>query len=61
MLEDRSRVGRGLPLVRRFRVIDECHELGVALLTNATDARIGDHTVTYTNDSGRSAPSAPTR
>ena len=53
VLEDSSRVGRGLPLVRRFRVIDECHELGVALLTNTADARIGEHSVTYTNDSGQ--------
>ena len=53
VLEESSRVGRGIPLVRRFRAIDECHELGVALLTNATDFGIGDHTVTYTNDSGQ--------
>ncbi|WP_222559837.1 FAD-dependent oxidoreductase [Caenibius sp. WL] len=53
VLEDSSRVGRGLPLVRRFRVIDECHELGVALLTNTADAHIGEHTVAYTNDSGQ--------
>ena len=53
MLEDSSRVGRGLPLVRRFRVIDEYHELGVALLTNVADLSIGDHTVTYTNESAQ--------
>lgn len=50
VLEETSRVGRGLPLVRRFRVIDECRELGVDLLTEASDFVIGDHQVTYSND-----------
>lgn len=50
VLEESSRVGRGLPLVRRFRVVDECHEMGVELLTNVRDFVIGDHLVSYTND-----------
>lgn len=50
VLEESTRVGRGLPLVRRFRVIDECRELGVDLLTEASDFVIGDQQVTYSND-----------
>ena len=50
VLEESSRVGRGLPLVRRFRVVDECHEMSVELLTNVRDFVIGDHVVTYSND-----------
>ena len=53
VLEESTRVGRGLPLVRRFRVIDECHELGVDLLTEASDFAIGDRQVTYRNDAGQ--------
>ena len=53
VLEETSRVGKGLPLVRRFRVVDECRELGVAMVTNAGDFRIGDHVVTYRNDGGQ--------
>lgn len=53
VLEESTRVGRGLPLVRRFRVIDECHELGVDLLTEVGDFVIGDHQVTYRNDAGQ--------
>lgn len=50
VLEESSRVGKGLPLVRRFRVVDECRELGVAMITGASDFRIGDHVVTYRNE-----------
>ncbi|QNO27919.1 FAD-dependent oxidoreductase [Sphingopyxis sp. OPL5] len=53
VLEETSRVGKGLPLVRRFRVVDECRELGVAMVTNSGDFRIGDHVVTYRNDGGQ--------
>jgi 2,4-dienoyl-CoA reductase-like NADH-dependent reductase (Old Yellow Enzyme family)/siroheme synthase (precorrin-2 oxidase/ferrochelatase) len=53
VLEETSRVGKGLPLVRRFRVVDECRELGVAMVTNAGNFRIGDHLVTYRNDGGQ--------
>lgn len=53
VLEETSRVGKGLPLVRRFRVVDECRELGVAMVTNAGDFRIGDHVVTYRNEGGQ--------
>ncbi|SFS09013.1 2,4-dienoyl-CoA reductase [Sphingomonas jatrophae] len=50
VLEEGTRVGKGLQLVRRFRVIDECRHLGVAMLTQVSDVRIGDHLVTYTNE-----------
>ncbi|MDE2436835.1 MAG: FAD-dependent oxidoreductase [Sphingomonadales bacterium] len=53
VLEESSRVGKGIPLVRRFRAVDDCHELGVALLTEASDFRIGDRTVTYRNAHGQ--------
>ena len=53
VLEESSRVGKGIPLVRRFRAVDDCHDLGVALLTGANDFEIGDNIVTYTNDCGQ--------
>ena len=53
ILEETSRVGKGLPLVRRFRVVDECREAGVAMVTGASDFRIGDHLVTYRNEGGQ--------
>lgn len=53
ILEESSRVGKGLPLVRRFRVVDECRELGVAMITGARNFRIHDHVVTYDNDAGQ--------
>lgn len=53
VLEPTSRVGKGIPLVRRFRAVDACHELGVALLTEASDFEIGDHLVRYHNAHGQ--------
>lgn len=53
VLEETTRVGKGIPLVRRFRAVDDCHEAGVALLTSASDFSIGDNTVSYTNDGGQ--------
>ncbi|MEO6092155.1 MAG: FAD-dependent oxidoreductase [Novosphingobium sp.] len=53
VLEESTRVGKGLPLVRRFRVVDECRELGVAMLTEVRDLTIGDNLVTYRNDGGQ--------
>ena len=49
VLEESSRVGKGLPLVRRFRVVDACKALGVPLLTDVSDFRIGDRQVSYRN------------
>jgi len=53
VLEESTRVGKGIPLVRRFRAIDECRELGVAMVTSASDFIIGDHVVTYTVKTGQ--------
>ncbi len=53
VLEETSRVGKGLQLVRRFRVVDECHHLGVALNTMAHDVEIGEHQVSYANEAGQ--------
>lgn len=50
VLEETGKLGRGLALVRRFRVIDNCKELGVTLLTNAAGIEIGDHAVSYINE-----------
>lgn len=53
VLEESSRIGKGIPLVRRFRAIDDCHDMGVALLTEASAFSIGDKTVTYRNSHGQ--------
>ncbi len=53
VLESSSRVGSGIPLVRRFRVVDECRRLGVAMVTGAADFAIGDHVVSYRNEGGQ--------
>jgi len=53
VLEESPRMGKGIPLVRRFRAVNDCHEHGVALLTDAGDFRIGDNVVTYTNAHGQ--------
>jgi 2,4-dienoyl-CoA reductase-like NADH-dependent reductase (Old Yellow Enzyme family)/NADPH-dependent 2,4-dienoyl-CoA reductase/sulfur reductase-like enzyme len=50
VLEESTRMGKGIPLVRRFRAIDDCRELGVALLTGVKHVMIGDHSVTYVNE-----------
>ena len=53
VLEETTRVGKGIPLVRRFRAVDACRDLGVALLTEARDFVIGDRCVSYTNEIGQ--------
>lgn len=53
LLEETSRVGKGLPLVRRFRVVDECRELGVNIITSVGEVAIGDRRVTYVNENGQ--------
>ena len=49
VLEQASRTGAGLPIVRRWRVLDELKRAGVALLTNASDFRIAESGVSYVN------------
>ena len=53
VLEEGSRVGRGIPLVRRFRAVDDCRALGVAMLTGVRDIVIGDRQVRYANAHGQ--------
>lgn len=53
VLEESTRVGKGIPLVRRFRAVDDCRDLGVAMLTETGDFRIGDNQVTYRNAHGQ--------
>ncbi len=53
VLEESSRVGKGIPLVRRFRAVDDCRELGVAMITGCSDFRIGDNIVTYIGGTGQ--------
>ncbi len=51
VLEPSNRVGKGLFLVRRMRLIDELQgHLGVSINVGARDIRIGDHSVSYTNE-----------
>jgi 2,4-dienoyl-CoA reductase-like NADH-dependent reductase (Old Yellow Enzyme family)/NADPH-dependent 2,4-dienoyl-CoA reductase/sulfur reductase-like enzyme len=49
VLEQASRTGAGLPIVRRWRVLDELKRAGVTLLTNASDFRIAESGVSYVN------------
>ena len=53
VLEESPRVGKGIPLVRRFRAVDDCHDLGVAMLTETSNFRIGEQSVTYSNAHGQ--------
>jgi pyruvate/2-oxoglutarate dehydrogenase complex dihydrolipoamide dehydrogenase (E3) component len=41
--------GAGLPIVRRWRVLDELRRAGATLLPYAREIAIGDHAVTYRN------------
>jgi NADPH-dependent 2,4-dienoyl-CoA reductase/sulfur reductase-like enzyme len=45
--------GAGLPIVRRWRVLDELRSSGVELLPGATEIRIGDHEVTCRDGGGQ--------
>ncbi|GAB5450641.1 MAG: NAD(P)/FAD-dependent oxidoreductase [Halioglobus sp.] len=54
VIEESSRAGKGLFLVRRMRLLDELkHHLGVTLNTNATDVRIEEQSVVYRNERGQ--------
>jgi 2,4-dienoyl-CoA reductase (NADPH2) len=48
-----SRAGAGLYLVRRLRLLEELHELGVTLLSRASDIAIEDQQVSYCNYRGQ--------
>ncbi len=54
VIEESSRAGKGLFLVRRMRLLDELkHHLGVTVNTDATDVRIEDQRVVYRNARGQ--------
>lgn len=53
VLEEASRAGAGLYLVRRMRLLEELRDLGVTLLTKTRGVAIGDHLVSYTNYRGQ--------
>lgn len=53
VLDDAKKPGAGLYIVRRMRLLTEIQAHGVTLLNNATDIRIGDHCVSYTNYRGQ--------
>jgi NADPH-dependent 2,4-dienoyl-CoA reductase/sulfur reductase-like enzyme len=49
VLDEVHKFGAGLPIVRRWRVLDELRQAAVTLLPDAADIRIGDNEVTYRN------------
>ncbi|MEH6551648.1 MAG: NAD(P)/FAD-dependent oxidoreductase [Pseudomonadales bacterium] len=49
VIDDSRKPGAGLYFVRRMRLLDELRHLGVNLINQAVDIRIGDHQVSYTN------------
>jgi len=53
VLEESPKFGRGLRVVRRFRVLEECRGAGVAMIANAANIEIGDHKVSYENANGQ--------
>ena len=52
VVDETAHAGRGLPLVRRMRLLDDLRELGVAVVGKASNIRIGDYHVGYRSDSG---------
>ena len=53
VIDEASRMGAGLQVVRRWRVLDELKHLNVKLLPGVTDIAIGDRTVSYVNGFGQ--------
>ncbi|WP_372809639.1 FAD-dependent oxidoreductase [Litorivivens sp.] len=53
VLEQSSRPGAGLYLVRRLRLLEELRESGVTLISKAAEITIGDHKVAYRNYRGQ--------
>lgn len=53
IVDQAERMGAGLQVVRRWRVLDELHHLGVTMLTDAQHIEIGDHVVRYANPGGQ--------
>lgn len=53
VIDESSRSGAGLYLVRRMRLLDELHELGVTLHNKATRISVGERAVSYRNQRGQ--------
>ena len=53
VLNESSRAGAGLYLVRRLRLLEELRELQVDVLNQAGDIAIHDHSVSYRNSRGQ--------
>lgn len=53
VIDESSRSGAGLYLVRRMRLLDELHELGVTLHNKATGISVGERAVSYRNQRGQ--------
>ncbi len=58
VVEEAPRMGKGLTLVRRMRILSELAEHGVALCGGASDIAIGKNAVTFTGQDG-AAKSVP--
>ncbi|HUH37901.1 MAG TPA: FAD-dependent oxidoreductase, partial [Spongiibacteraceae bacterium] len=53
VIDSASRPGAGLYVVRRMRILHELRELGVALISDASEIVVGDHEVHYRNYRGQ--------
>lgn len=53
VLEESPKFGRGLRVVRRFRILEECRGAGVAMIPGVADIEIGEHKVSYVNANGQ--------
>ena len=53
IIDPAPKPGAGLQIVRRWRLLHELHELGVAIQSNSADIAIGDQFVSYRNAHGQ--------
>jgi hypothetical protein len=53
VVDEAQRMGAGLQVVRRWRVLDELKHLDVKLLPGVADIAIGERTVSYLNNFGQ--------
>ena len=54
VVDDSPRLGAGLTLVRRLRILAELREHGVALCRSVTDVQITEGQVAFTDEAGES-------
>ncbi|OCC23426.1 NADH:flavin oxidoreductase [Croceicoccus estronivorus] len=54
VVDDATRLGAGLQIVRRWRVLDHLRHLGVTLAPGARNIAIADHAVQWTDSKGNS-------